>query len=230
MPKLSIIISAYGSGRWVKNRLDNIYACYDIDNYEVIFVNANSPDELDESIPNTYPLKYIKTQERIGLYAAWNLAIEQSSGEYITNANTDDIVAPQLYRNLCNILDSGSDFAYPSWYTTGVENQQWDKLHSVDNGGRPGYYAGDIDKAGVGHFPMWRKSLHEKVGLFDDRYLALGDADFWARCYYQARAKFTWHDKFEACYLYRNGENLWNRVINGGEWDMYRQKLATIKT
>ncbi len=229
MPKLSIIISAYDSGRWIKNRLDNIYSSVNIDEYEVILINANSPDDLDESIPKQYPLKYIRTDERIGLYAAWNIAIQNSTGDFITNANTDDIVSPNLYRNLCRVLDDGHDFAYPSWYTTGVENQQWGTLHSVDTGGRPGHYAGDIDTAGVGHFPMWRRCLHEKVGMFDERYMALGDADFWARCYYQARAKFAWHDKFEACYLYRNGQNLWNRVINSNEWDMYRNKLAIIR-
>jgi hypothetical protein len=139
-------------------------------------------------------------------------------------------VSPNLYRNLCGVLDDGCDFAYPSWYTTGVENQQWGTLHSVDMGGRPGHYAGDISIAGVGHFPMWRRSLHEKIGLFDERYMALGDADFWARCYYSAQAKFVWHNQFEACYLYRNGDNLWNREINGKEWDMYHNKLATIRS
>ena len=30
--------------------------------------------------------------------------------------------------------------------------------------------------------PMWRKSLHENNGLFDDSYRSAGDWEFWLRC------------------------------------------------
>jgi glycosyltransferase involved in cell wall biosynthesis len=107
MPKLSIIISAYNSGEWIKNRLDNLYMSEAIGQAEVIVVNANSPDELDHTVPQSYPVQYHKLDERVGLYTAWNIAINNSSGEYITNANTDDIVSPKLYNKLFALLDGG---------------------------------------------------------------------------------------------------------------------------
>ena len=30
--------------------------------------------------------------------------------------------------------------------------------------------------------PLWRKSLHEKNGYFNEKYTSAGDLEFWLRC------------------------------------------------
>ena len=123
----------------------------------------------------------------------------------------------------------GHDFTYCSWYQTTTPNQQWsaqDKHIRLD---RPGHYKGDLNRAGVGHFPMWRRSLHTQLGLFDTEFKALSDADWWARCYHVGNARFRWTDQALGCYLWRNGQNLWNRAITGTEWQLYSTKLAKYK-
>ena len=223
MPKLTILVSLYNSGEWIKNRLDNLMASTVINEAEIWCVNANSPDERDDLIPRQYPLKYERLQNRISVYETWNYIIERSSSEYITNANSDDIVSPKCYELLMRALDKNNhySFAYPSWYCTRVANQQWPSMTQIDPGGRPGRYCGDIDKAGVGHFPLWRRSLHDQVGLFDTNFKAMADAEWWARCYYKAKAQFLWIDEYLGCYLDRNGQNLWSQAISSDEWQRY---------
>jgi GT2 family glycosyltransferase len=225
--KLTCLVSCYNSGDWIEHRINNLLSSSLGSALQIVCINANSPDERDDLIPQKYPVKYIKLSERVGVYEAWNIAIQDTQSDYIANANTDDVVAPLCYEKLIRVLEeSQSDFAYPSWFTTHVPLKQWGDFVDCDPSGRPGRYAGNIDTAGVGHFPLWRRSLHGKVGLFDPNFRALGDADFWARCFYKASAKFTWLEEFLAIYLWRNGENLWNRSINEDEWGRYHANVS----
>ena len=226
MSSLAVLVSCYNSGDWLENRLKNLLASTVASRMEIICVNANSPDKRDDEIPKNFPVTYHKLEDRISVYEAWNYAIERSSSTYITNANTDDLVAPHCYEVLMSILDDGADYAYPSWYTTHIPNLVWgDHDGKVDPSGDPGQYCGDLSKSGVGHFPMWRRSLHDKLGYFKPEFNALGDAEFWARAYYLAKAKFVWYPEMLAIYLWRDGQNLWNRSINEVEWGRYHNYL-----
>jgi len=232
MSKLTAIVSCYNSGDWLENRIKNLLSSTIADRLQIVCVNANSPDVRDEEIPLSYPVTYYRLPERIGVYEAWNYAIARSDTTYITNANSDDLVSPQCYEILLNILDNtGADYVYPSWYVTHVPNLVWGQhIGHVDPSGDPGQYSGDLNTAGVGHFPVWRRSLHDKIGMFKPEFRALGDAEFWARAYFVAKARFIWHPERLAIYLWRNGENLWNSSINEDEWRMYHECAHRYKT
>lgn len=223
----SAIVSVYNSSQWLENRLNNLLESDLGNDLQIICVNANSPDPKDHEILENYSkherIKYIKLNERITVYAAWNLAIKESLSKYVTNANSDDIVAPNCYSKLVNALEScGKEysFAYCSWYATDVPNQQWGNKHSIDPN-NPGYYAGKIENGTVGHFPLWRRCLHTKYGYFDESLKALGDAEWWARCFYIGKQKFCWVSEYLGIYLWRHGENLWNKEITAEEWGKY---------
>lgn len=228
--KLVIMVSMYDSGEWIKNRLDNLMKITVLPQSEIWCINANSPDPRDHSIPQEYPVIYHKLDERIGVYAAWNYILQRSSSQYITNANTDDIVAPNCYEKLITFLEGHPkyDFVYPSWHCTTTPNQQWEHLSNIDMGGQPGNFAGDLDRAGVGHFPLWRRSVHDRIGLFDESFKAAGDAEWWMRAYYKGNSQFYWYNEFLACYLWR-GEtdkpNLWQREITSEEWAKLHTKV-----
>jgi len=229
MPKLTVMVSMYNSGDWIRNRLINLAAC-DMEDMEVWCVNANSPDERDHNIPQEFPFKYIKLPERLSVYQTWNYIIQSSDSEYITNANTDDIVAPHCYSTLiANLEHAKADFSYCSWHTTAKPNQQWHSMTDFCTD-HPGQYTGNIATAGVGHFPLWRRSLHNKLGFFDHQFEALADADWWSRCYHLLSAKFCWTSVPLGLYLWRDGQNLWNTKINPGEWDLYHQKTAQYRS
>jgi hypothetical protein len=218
------MVSLYNSGVWLQNRIENLLKSSIIDQLDIWCVNADSPDPLDHEIPRNYPVRYVRLPHRISVYETWNYIISNSTCEYLTNANTDDLVSPVCYARLMASLDHRKEagFSYPSWYTTNIANQQWGSLKEIGES-KPGVYAGDLNKAGVGHFPMWRRKLHDKLGLFRSEFKALGDAEWWARCYHKAHCRFLWLQEPLACYLFRNGENLWHRSVNESEWALYHQ-------
>ena len=230
-PKLTVMVSMYNSGQWVENRIKNLLQS-SLEDIEIWCVNADSPDPRDHEIPQQYPVKYVKLPKRNTVYEAWNYIIRNSKSDFITNANTDDLIHPNGYQKLVESLESlGPEygFAYPSWMTTCTANQEWSTLAHYDKAGRPGNYNGDIQTSGVGHFPLWRRSLHQSIGLFDTKYRALADADWWARCYFVAQTKFNWIDDYLGCYLWKNGENLWHQEINQEEWERYHNRLSLYK-
>jgi len=231
MKKLTIMVSLYNSGEWIENRLNNLLESTMNEHSEIWCVNANSPDLRDEQIPLKYPVKYHRLSERIGVYAAWNYIIKNSNSEYITNANSDDIVAPNCFERLMTVLDHAPeyDFAYPSWHSTSVANQKWASLKEMDSAGKPGTFCGNLDSAGVGHFPLWRRSVHDKIGHFDESFKAAGDADWWLRSHYIAKSKFIWVNEFLGCYLYRHGANLWHSEMTSEEWGKLHTKTAEYK-
>ncbi len=233
MKKLVVMVSVYQAGEFIQNRLDNLRQSSMWDDMEVWVVNADSPDPRDHDIPSQYPgVRYERLPARIGVYAAWNWIVRNTQSLYLTNANADDLIAPKAYEKMSLTLDliANSGFTYPSWYATATPNLSWDQVRrgegGIDREGQPGIYRGDLDRATVGHFPMWRRSLHDEFGLFDERFLALGDADWWARCFWKGGVDFRWNKEYLACYLFRNGQNLWHTAVNGSEWHLYHQKVG----
>jgi glycosyltransferase involved in cell wall biosynthesis len=234
--KLVLMVSIYNSGEWIANRLKNLLSSSVADQIEIWCINADSPDERDHKVCLDFAnrhqqIKYERLAKRNTVYEAWNYIIQNSDSQYIANANTDDLVAPNCYEVLMGTLDGdlGMGLAYCSWYTTGKANQNWNKLVAASDDGKPGQYGGDIDTAGVGHFPLWRRSLHDEIGLFDARFQALADADWWARIHFVAKKRCHWVRQTLGLYLWRSGQNLWHQKVNAEEWQLYHKKMALYK-
>jgi len=236
MTKLTAMVSLYNSGDWIENRLKNLLESSIASETEIWCLNANSPDERDHEIPTRLAktnstIRYEKLPERNTVYEAWNYIISNSDSEFVTNANTDDLVMPNCYSTLIkSIQNTDHALAYCSWYTTSKPNQSCDNLTEASSDGRPGHYAGIIEEAGVGHFPLWKRSLHSELGLFDTSYQALADAEWWARIHYVGKKKLLWVDQNLGVYLWRDGNNLWNRAISEQEWQKYHEKIAEYKS
>lgn len=229
------MVSIYNSGRWIDRRLKNIFQSTIAENLDVVCVNANSPDPLDHEIPQRYPCRYIKLDHNLSLYDTWNHIINTSNTPYITNANTDDLVSPTAYEKLLNTLSESENICciYPSWHTTSNEDIGWSDINPSNtdlNGGQPGQFKGDIGKASPGHFPMWKRNLHDSVGMFDPSFTALADAHFWTRAYYLTKYDFLWHREALGCYLWRDGQNLWNRMISSEQWSKFHHQTAELRS
>ena len=231
------MVSMYNSGDWIKNRLQNLLQCNILKDIEIWCVNADSPDERDHNIPTAFAkkhkqIRYERLDKRISVYEAWNHIIQNSNSQFITNANTDDLVSPKCYQILINNLERsgpGIGLTYCSWFTASKPNQTWDNLTSASPDGKPGNYNGNIDIAGVGHFPLWRRNLHDQIGLFDTEFQALADADWWARIHFVSKKRLLWVNQNLALYLWRQGQNLWYQKVNKEEWRLYHRKVGRYK-
>jgi len=136
-PLVSAIVSTYNSERFIRGCIEDLEAQTIADRIEIIVIDSASPQnegaivaELQQQYPN---IRYTRTAERETLYKAWNRAIEQARGRYITNANTDDRHRRDALEVLVRTLDENRDaaFAYGDALVTLEENTTWDAVDPV---------------------------------------------------------------------------------------------------
>lgn len=187
-PLVSAIVSCYNSARFLRACLDDLEAQTIADRLEIIVVDSGSQQREGEMVRKYRErygnIVYLRTEERESVYAAWNRAIQVARGRYLTNANTDDRHLPQALEVLAGALEAHPEagVAYADCAVTRKENT------SLDRGPICGRFRWpDFDRRAlfracfVGPQPMWRRSLHERFGLFDASFASAGDYEFWLR-------------------------------------------------
>ncbi len=186
--KITAIVSVYKAERFLRACLEDLAAQTIFDQTEVIIIDAHSPENeqaiVHEFIKKYQNIKYIRTDEREGLYTSWNRALSIASGEYITNANADDRHAKNAFERLSQELDKHPDVAvvYANCRITHEENACFYSAPIADYFRWLAYdHINLLRRCEVGPQPMWRRSMHETLGLFDDTYTITGDYDMWLR-------------------------------------------------
>jgi GT2 family glycosyltransferase len=135
----------------------------------------------------SYPnILFIKEAERLGVYNAWNIGIQNASSEYITNWNVDDLRHPLNTKLKYDLLNINPEIALA--YNYYVASSTGETFYNINMDSKsilkfPDDYHLHATKACLaGPDPMWRKSMHYVVGLFDyKRFSVAGDWDMWIR-------------------------------------------------
>ncbi len=181
--KISVIISIYRGEKYLDNFFNAFCAIINPEEVELVIVHNNPSEEekkiINERRASIRHLVYLSVP-REGLYRSWNRGIESSSGKYVAMWNVDDVRTPDCLYRQAKYLDEHSDIAVVSG----------DYLKIFKYGKKTGYLKKDpvkynkilkITKFNNGCFLMWRKSIHEKIGFFDEQLKIGGDWDFWMR-------------------------------------------------
>jgi glycosyltransferase involved in cell wall biosynthesis len=185
--KLTAIVSAYNSSIFIGGCIDNLLnqTIYSNGNLEIIVIDSGSEEKESKILSwylDNYPnIKYISINERITLYKAWNLAIRKSSGKYITNANTDDRHKKDCLEILVNFLERSpnTDLVYGSLFKSLIQNETYEQNNKAMPCNSQDFFPGSLllhDFTGAQ--PVWRKSIHDKIGLFEENYSVVGDYEF----------------------------------------------------
>lgn len=187
-PQISIITSVYKGDKFISGFLEDITRQTIFDQCELIIINAASPGneepiilEYAERYPN---IVYVKLEEDPGIYAVWNYGIKMARAEFVGNANVDDRLHPQCYEVFLKTLREhpAVDLVYSDFYFTSEANVPVEACRSK----RATHYPEFSPKALLSiclpnNHPVWRKSMHDKCGLFDESFKHVGDLEMWMR-------------------------------------------------
>ena len=190
-PFITVVVSLYRGGRWIHPFMESLAGQSVASRLEVVVVDAASPDD-EEAFVREYEsrfgrLVYHRVASRIPIYEAWNIAVDLSSGFYLTNANLDDFRHPRSMELQSYVLTRrGADIVYQD-YLVSFEGPDVVDFDDVQRRGLvdrlpPVTPRSLLQHNHIHNAPMWRRSLHDRFGLFDEEFRSAGDWDFWLRC------------------------------------------------
>lgn len=188
---VTVIASVYEGGRFIETFMENICSQTIFrDHCELLVIDAASPDGEGEVVRRwmaAFPnIRYLRTPDRIGIYEAWNLGIREARGELLTNANVDDLRRHDSLEIQAATLQRlpDVDVVYQDLYYALEPCLPFERVAAFGFRSRmPSVTPAVMLAFNPPHnAPMWRRNMHDEIGLFDTRYRSAADYEFWLRC------------------------------------------------
>lgn len=187
--KCSIYCSLFKGEKFIQGYIEDMLRQTIFSDIEFVLLNCDSPENEEKYLLPLYQkydnIKYVKLDSDPGLYQAWNIAIGLCSSDIIGNWNIDDRKSPNSIEILYNRLlkKPNIDVVYGITYVSHIANEKYEQNeynliypylpHSLEN----------LLRNNSPHcMPLWRKSLHDRFGYFDESYISAADGEFWLRC------------------------------------------------
>lgn len=194
--KITALVSAYYAHPFLEGRLENLAQVRDCETIVVCRMGS-----VEDQIASAFDVQVIATPDIPTIGAAWNIAIQYATGDYLTTANCDDRFHIGGLEYMAATLDEqpemGLVFSQVD-ITDGSHVVPWRRIEN---------YTGEVknikfilkQKCIIGAMPLWRKSIHDTVGLFREDYLVASDYDMWRR---MAKANVRFYYIAESCGIY----------------------------
>lgn len=188
---ISLITSMFNSKEFINSFMENILEQTIFDKCELIIIDANKKSE------KHFIQKYLKNKnikynhisdfgldQDPGVYGCWNLAIKNSTGKYITNTNIDDRRAIDAIEKQFDLLESKKyiDLVYYRTLETDKSNESMDSNSASKEFPCLDFSFNNLLKVNSPHCqPMWKRSLHDEFGYFNETLRFAADYDMWLR-------------------------------------------------
>ncbi len=192
MNKITVVIPNYNGIKFLKSCLEALYAQEpDTPSFQVVVVDNASGDGSVEQAEQLFPdIHIIRLSENTGFCHAVNVGIRASETPYIILLNNDTKVRPGFINALYQAIKKDSRI-----FSVSARMLMWDKPDLIDDAGdqynalgwayargkgRPAELYGRPAEifAACGGAAIYRRSILEEIGLFDELHFAyLEDLD-----------------------------------------------------
>lgn len=210
-PKVSIIMNCHNGEKYLKSSIESIIN-QTYKNWELVFFDNSSTDN-SKKIYLAFKdkrFKYYKSQKKINLYKARNLAIKKASGKYIAFLDTDDLwLKNKLDIQIKLIKKKKIKFIFSNYY---ILKNKLKVLYTKKK-----LSSGQItqDLLNFYYIPILtvlfeKKLIKNKKNVFDNNYNIIGDFDFFLNL--SRTISFNYIHKPLA--IYRIHENNYSKIYN----------------
>lgn len=180
-PAITVLLSLFRGENYLIQYLENFLHQTWADNCELVIIH-NEPSPESREIINSYSGKinliYLP-RVREGMYSSLNVGIRASTAPFITIWNVDDIRTETSLEVLASALDNGLEYGW-SYGDFEISNVYGGAAVSYAATPEWDYSVGTTSCIG-GPFFMFKRSLLEQTGLFDEQFFSGGDFDFTVR-------------------------------------------------
>lgn len=186
MPRVSIIVPAYNVERYISEALESAVGQTYTD-HEIIVVNDGSTDSTAKVI-DTFAHKVVCIeQENRGLAATRNVAINACSGELIALLDSDDVWVPDRLERLVSFIDAHPRHLAVTTDSYLIEEDRYTQRSVYRDlpprwrfkNSRQDYWITQFNFMQI--HTLFRSSLIERYGLFDEGLRSCEDWDLWTR-------------------------------------------------
>lgn len=185
----SLFCSYYKADKYIDGYIKNMLDQPLFEYIEFIFLDCDSPEEeykkLSPIIARHDNVKYHRLSKDPGLYAGWNKAVKLCSSDIIGNWNVDDRKNKDGLGVLLAEFDKNPDLdvTYGFTYISRIANEEYtnnsfEEIYPY----LPHTFSNLIRNNSPHCMPLWKKTLHDTIGYFDESYKTAADGDFWLRC------------------------------------------------
>jgi glycosyltransferase involved in cell wall biosynthesis len=168
-PLVSVIMAAYNAAEHIGEALESVLA-QQWRPLEVVVVDDGSTDATAEIVRGYSEVVYVH-QENQGPSAARNAAVERSSGEFVANFDSDDLLPPTRIGDQAGYLlahpEVGAVFGRQEW----MNAPEWMARDSV---------YGDVDGIPLSSV-MFRRNVFFELGGYDTSFVHGEDMDLLMR-------------------------------------------------
>ena len=188
-PKVSVIVSLYNAADKLARFLRMLGAQTLLRQgaAEVILVDSGSPADERSAFEavwsaSPFPVVYARSAARETIQTAWNRGIRLARGEHLAFLGVDEGLRPDGLEQLSRALDAApeADWAMADALVCEVDRQgvfARDVMVYDREGGRQSFcYLDSTYLAYVGG--LYRRSLHDRFGWYDEQFRAAGDTEF----------------------------------------------------
>ena len=187
MTKVSTITPCYNMSKYMKGFLDNLSTQTHKD-LEIV-LDHNDPSDEEVKLVEDYNEQYdnilhIKVEGVDPIGTSMNRCIEYATGDYLCIWNVDDLRTPDSIEVMAKALDDNPDVDFVYGNYTIVPNFGGTQGQYVDETGREDELTTGMI---LGPYFMFRKSLLEKSGVFDEQLVQGADYDLALRLAYNGK-------------------------------------------
>jgi glycosyltransferase involved in cell wall biosynthesis len=186
MPAVSVIMPAYNVESYIADAIESVLAQTFTD-YELVIVNDGSTDgtlRIAELYRNAFPDRVVLvSQENRGLAAARNTALAAARGDVLALLDSDDAWWPTFLQGQMDILNARPEIAVVTGnaVTRGGPNDGQPARPVPDSRPAPGLMEILGDETAVFIMSVFRRSVVDSIGGFDEQFRTSEDYDFWIR-------------------------------------------------
>jgi glycosyltransferase involved in cell wall biosynthesis len=185
-PLVSIILPAYNAARHIQDAIEGVLA-QTYQNIEFIVINDGSTDAT-EPIVKRYANNRIRlySQPNAGVSAARNNGIRRAAGDFIITVDHDDIITPDYVERHMAMFEKHpeADLVYCDEYLVDAAGNPIRILEKPDYRDKRRLIS-DLFHRGFPVIPFRgaciRKSVFDKIGLFDESLAIAEDYEIWLR-------------------------------------------------
>ncbi len=195
-PTITVLTSLYRCEEYIAGYFRHLSQVSNLEDVEILLLH-NEPTNKELEVVESCMLllgkcvRHIVIEKRESYYKSLNRGVDLAIGRYIAIWNVDDIRMPDSLKRQAHTLDQHPDvgLTYGDTINTSEYGKSEGKFRcQPEYREKPREF---LRSYFGGCFPMWRKSIHERVGYFDEQMFSGGDFDFWVRVVHIYRLKKT---------------------------------------